>query len=471
MYTPVYKQLQNYINQKTTSFHIPGHKNSPFLKKELIHFDLTEIEGLDNLHSPNDIIKKSQENAARVYQTKKTFYLVNGSTVGILAAMLALTNKKDKIIMARNSHRSVYNGVILNELDPCYVYPDILKDYSVPGSIHPKDIEAILKKEKDIKLIIITSPTYEGIISDIKAIASIAKRYRIPLIVDEAHGSHLAFNKYFPSSAIEYGADIVIHSLHKTLPSLTQTALLHINDNSIDAEKIKEHLSILQTSSPSYVLLSSIDYCIGLMESKKEELFNTFVENIKTFRKDIKSQLNVFNIVGKNNTSNQGMYDMDLSRLVVNTQNSLITGNELEKKLKKDYNIQIELANKSNIIAMATIGNSKKDFDKLLKAILDIDRSLKKKEELSDIFNTIKLNKVMTPYEAKKKHTKTIKFVSSKGYVASEFIIPYPPGIPVIAPGEELTQEIIELVLEYKAIGIQLIGMWDTTLETIQVIK
>ena len=242
----LYDKLLKYRVSDYYPMHMPGHKRN----KELLtmvnpySIDITEIDGFDNLHHAEEVLLQGMERAAALYKSHFTGYLVGGSTAAILTGISACTKKKDKILVARNSHKSVYHGIYLNELEPVYIYPQTEPQFGISGGIFPEKIEEMLIKHPDIKLVVLTSPTYEGILSDVKSIAEITHKYDVPLMVDEAHGAHLGFHPGFPKGSVGLGADIVIHSIHKTLPALTQSALIHVNGNLADVEEIKRYLAI-----------------------------------------------------------------------------------------------------------------------------------------------------------------------------------------------------------------------------------
>lgn len=275
--------------------HMPGHKrndrmlnmHNPYL------MDITEVEGFDNLFHANGILKIGMEKAASLYRSRYSNYLVGGSSAGILSGISACTNKGDKVLVARNCHKSVYNTLYLKELNPIYIYPQIDKEFRIDCGIRPSQVRDMLIKHGDIKLIIITSPTYEGVVSNIKEIGAIAHDFKVPLLVDEAHGSHLGFHSYFPKNSIELGGDITIHSLHKTLPSFTQTGLIHVNGDLVDYEKVKKYLSVYQSSSPSYILMASIDNCVSLLTEEGDRLFSNFVDKLEKFQERVERLTNL----------------------------------------------------------------------------------------------------------------------------------------------------------------------------------
>ena len=255
----LYDRLLQYQSSEMYPFHMPGHKRRKDDFANPFFIDITEIEGFDNLHHAEGILKDAQDRAAALYHSEETYFLVNGSTCGILAAVSACTARGGKILMARNCHKAAYHAAYLRGLDIEYLYPEKEDIFGINGGIHEDIVEKALEEFQDIQAVMITSPTYDGVVSNVEKIAQIVHRKGIPLIVDEAHGAHFGFHEYFPKSSVEMGADLVIHSLHKTLPSLTQTALLHVNGNRVDRECLRKFLDIYQTSSPSYVFMAGMD--------------------------------------------------------------------------------------------------------------------------------------------------------------------------------------------------------------------
>ena len=289
----IFDKLKNYSDSDYYAFHMPGHKRNLDLMDGTSPYriDITEIDGFDDLHHAEGILKEAQERAAEVYHADETHFLVNGSTVGILSAILGTTEKGDSILVARNCHKSVYHAIYLNELDPVYLYPKFDTEQGLSTEIDAADVQKALEEHPKIRAVMIVSPTYDGVVSDIEKIAEIVHEAGCLLIVDEAHGAHFGFDPYFPESANMYGADLVINSLHKTLPALTQTALLHVNGDMVKRRKVKQYLDMLQTSSPSYILMASIDACIHLLEEtqlQKCSIFKEYAAHIDTLREELK---------------------------------------------------------------------------------------------------------------------------------------------------------------------------------------
>lgn len=478
----LYHKLIEYKDEKYYPFHMPGHKRN-INKMEKIagevspyQYDITEIEGFDDLHNPSEIIAEMMEEASKFYGSGSSYFLVNGSTCGILAAVSAVMagdNSPRRIVLARNSHKSAYNAVMLQNADIKYVYPSIIGKYDIQGGVNPKDIEDILSTDKDVSAVFITSPTYEGIVSDIKEIAHIAHKYEVPLIVDEAHGAHFSMHKDFPESALLLGADIVIQSLHKTLPSLTQTAILHISKTSlVNKEEIQRYLSIYQSSSPSYVLMASIDICINEIMNEGDKIFSEWKSKLKKFHDRCKRFSNI-EILDKEIVGNYSVKDFDISKLVIISKNKSYTGFDLYKKLLYDYKIQLEMATPYYAIAMTSIMDEDEGFERLYKALEEIDKEInlynnKVYEELIEIDKAIVCMKIKDAIYSEKKN---LLLEDAIGRISSEFIYLYPPGIPIVAPGESITKEIIDTIISYKNLGLNVVGLKDKKCDRIDVVK
>lgn len=481
----LYDKLNNYVRTDVYPFHMPGHKRNVASPDSPYAYDITEIDGFDNLHHPRGIIRASLDMATTFYGTKRTYYLVNGSTCGILSAVSACTRQGGSIIMARNCHKSVYNAVYLRQLTSHYVYPKNIDGLSMSGGIHPKDVEQLLEEYPDTEAVIITSPTYEGICSYVSAIAKIVHKYGIPLIVDEAHGAHFSMHEYFPGSAIESGADIVIQSVHKTLPSLTQTALLHVCNDMVDMEKVERYLGIYQSSSPSYVLMSSVDGCIRGIFEHGTAIFDTYVEKLKVFRDRAKNFTHI-KLLDRNILGRGAAYELDLGKLVIMVNSRRYTGHDVYEVLLEKYHIQLEMAASDYVIAMTSMSDKDEGFDRLYQALDEIDRDIRinegygaSKELDADDDQECKNEAIQYRkavvckgiYEALESEHEYVNFKSSSGRISAEYIYLYPPGTPVIAPGEILDATVIEYLLRCKRQGLDVQGLLDDSLSRIKVIK
>ena len=462
------EKLENYFNENYLPMHMPGHKRNINLLGEKLPYkiDITEIDGFDDLHHATGMIKDIEEKAKRLYGSKRSFLLVNGSTCGILAGIRAMTKYGDKVLVARNSHKSVYNAIEINNLNPIYLLPKIDK-YGIDKNIDINDIKEKLENNKDIKLVIITSPTYEGVISDIKKVVEISHKYNVPVLVDEAHGAHLKFiNKLSENEAINAGADIVIQSLHKTLPALTGTAVLHIQGEYVKKENIERELSIFETSSPSYILISSIEECLDIVKDKGEELFKNYEENLKYFYKETK-KLKKLKILGnkilEEKTNNEDEY-YDFGKIVVLTNNCKITGKELSDILRTDYKIELEMSSINYALAMTSICDTKENFDRLLQALIEIDEKLEK-EKVKIVKEIEKTRKIEIKLPKKEigildainnENIEFLDYNKLEGRISKEYIWVYPPGIPLITPGEEISIETIDKIKEFLQAGIEI---------------
>ena len=375
----LYKKLERYGQSDYYPFHMPGHKRNPDSVRGDFPFerDITEIEGFDNLHHPEDILLEAQKNVSKLYGTKESYYSVNGSTAALLAAISAAVPRKGQILVARNCHKAVYHAMYLRELKPTYIYPQMDMKWWINGGIFPDKVERCLAENPEIKAVLITSPTYDGVVSDVKAIAEITHKYEIPLIVDEAHGAHFHFSNYFPTSAVELGADLVIQSFHKTLPAMTQTAILHNCSDRVDGRLIRRFMGIYQTSSPSYILMASIDACIDTMAAEGYEMFREFTKMLEQARKRL-SQCRYICLADPEKDVN-GVFDYDRSKLIFSTVNSTLTGAQLYDILLERYHIQMEMETETYSLALAAVGDREEGFERLCQAIEEIDREEEQK--------------------------------------------------------------------------------------------
>ena len=466
----LYEKLKEYAVSSAYPFHMPGHKRHLGEMVNPYEIDITEITGFDDLHHAEGIIKKCEEKAAALYGAEETHFLVNGSTGGILSAISGSVKRGGKIAVARNSHKSVYHGIFLNDLESCYLYPEYIEEYGINGGISPEAVEKLLEEEADIEAVMITSPTYEGIVSDVEKIAKIVHSRNIPLIVDEAHGAHFYFNEKFPKGAIQCGADIVINSVHKTLPSLTQTALLHINGEIADRQRIRKYLTIYQSSSPSYVLMAGISQCMEVMEREGQQLLGELNQRLEEFCR-INERLENIQIVTNNIKNQNSVYDFDKSKLVISVKNADITGGELQELLTEKFQIELEMSSLTYALAMTSVGDTKEGMERLTQALLEIDKKVNRK---SRKLHTLRRNTSQVVYkitEAESMETMGIPLETSCGKISGEFVYIYPPGIPVLCPGELVTEEIQNLLIEYKKAGLHLRGMEDSEAEILQVLK
>lgn len=498
------ERLTEYAGSDAYPFHMPGHKRReipdgiPGGFPDPYGIDITEIDGFDNLHHAEGILKDAMETVAAIYGADRSWYLVNGSTCGILSAVFAATENGGKILTARNCHKAVYHAICLNRLEAEYLYPEEITEFRINGGIRAKDVRKALEKDAmrcagnsgdvrgkitKIQAVLITSPTYEGVVSDIRAIADAAHEYGIPLIVDEAHGAHLEYADQchsFPKSALEYGADIVIQSLHKTLPCFTQTAILHVKGKLVDQDRISRYLSMFQTSSPSYLFMAGMERCIRYMDGDGRNEMIRYEKRLERFMERMEG-LQVLEVLdreicGKYRT----VAGWDPSKIVVSTMRAEdFHGEELAETLRRKYHLEMEMTAPEYVIAMTSLMDTEEGFERLGTALLEIDGVLRRrmesgrKEKAASETPEGLESKLSHPVrrmlicEAMDADTERTAFQDTVGKVSAEFVYLYPPGIPIIAPGEVFTDAIVEKIMAYKAAGLLVQGPADPDADVI----
>lgn len=461
----LYQKLKDYAASGHYGFHMPGHKRNAALTGADLPYgiDITEIEGFDDLHQADGILKQAQERAANVFRAEATHYLINGSTAGILSAVLGSTRRGDKVAMARNCHKSVYNAVLMNELRPAYLYPKIVEDTGINGEITLRETERVMEEHPDIRVVVITSPTYDGVVSDVKSIARAVHKRGAVLIVDEAHGAHFGFHPYFPQNSNQQGADLVIHSLHKTLPALTQTALLHMNGEGADRDRVRQYLHMLQSSSPSYVLMAGIDECVRLLGESGTELFGRYVRLLDKTRKRLQDLRSL-------ELTETAHYDR--SKLLISTKRcentKIFTGKELYSILNKKYLLQMEMASSSYVIAMTSPADTAEGMERLASALEEIDRELaggKRIERVNPALRNYGADtneQIYSPARAaelaEQAEKEPIPLGECTGRIVLEYTYIYPPGIPLTVPGERVSGGTAGMFRRYEESGLRIEG-------------
>lgn len=423
-------------------YHMPGHKRRGWgqLPRAMYQADITEIDGFDNLHQPEGLLLKLQEAAARLYGAEESFYLVNGSTAGILSAVSCALPQGGHILISRNCHKSVYHAAYLRNLNISYLYPAVLQEYDIFDGVTAKQVREALENEPDIGAVLVVSPTYEGRISDIRAIAEVVHQKGIPLIVDEAHGAHLGLAAGFSQNSCQAGADLVIHSVHKTLPALTQTALLHVNGELINREYMKRFLHIYQTSSPSYLLMASIDNALRYVEKDGAAAFSGFQERFLKMTERLSGCKHLRILPAEE-------CRQDIGKLVISVKGTGLTGKQLYDILLNRYKLQPEMAAESFVLAMFTVNDSEEGYARMERALLEIDGALPDSEAGGDSneFPYTWQNPggdslpIASAWEADRR---SVELCSSVGCYAGEFVNLYPPGVPLLVPGEQITEEL-----------------------------
>lgn len=471
MKTPIFNALKRLKEDDRTSFHTPGHKGKSTLvnwKDYIPIIDTTEIQEMDNLLEARGIIKESQELASKVFGSLSTHYSVNGSTGSIYIALSTITEPGDKVLIQRDSHKAVYNAMILNRLNPVYVYPKYNKEYNILTGLNPMDIDNILSKDREIKAVVITYPNYYGICSDLEAIAKIVHKHNRILMVDEAHGSHMTFSDRLPKSALECGADIAIQSTHKTLASFTQTSMIHVGSERIDINKLRDRFQLYTTTSPSYLFLASCEIAAAYMET--EEAKERLEWNIDKCEKTIKilneiDKVTVFTGDKKDNT----IYAKDNTKILFKIRG--IKGNHIEKELDTKYNINLEMADYYYALALASLMNEEEDYRRLIDGIRDLS-NIECEQDIEPISIKTPDPKISIPiFQAYYSNKRQVSLKDSIGKISGTSIIPYPPGIPLIVPGEVITRELYHYIKFLMENHIEIVGLMGYNKDKLVVLK
>lgn len=445
---PLVEAIGNYVKKRSIRFHTPGHKGkNPFLEKgkkfmeNVFSWDLTEIEGLDDLFEPEGAIKKAEELLADLYKARKSFFLVNGATSGILGMMTSVLKPKDKVIVPRNCHSSIISGLVITGAIPVYIEPEKCESLGVYTQISSKKIEKILDKYSDIKAIILTNPVYQGFCPDLKNIISIAKKKGLYVLIDEAHGPHFALNEKLPDSAGDFDTDIWVQSPHKMLTSFTQSAWLHVKGD-IDDELVRKSINLNTSTSPSYILMATLDMSRALMEKKGQDLWSEAILLSDFARYEINKKT-CFYCVDNTIIKKYGIYNIDPCRLMINASSAGYTGFQVDEILREKFLIYPEYADFCNVYFLITFCNSKEDMIKLIKAL----SFFKKKEPIEPIpIPEVSKSFGVSPREAFFAKGKLVPLKKSCGMISKDTIVLYPPGVPIIMPGEIIQKDHVRAI-------------------------
>lgn len=457
---PIVEALKTAYNNPTYQFHIPGHTKGlgtlpdfrKLVGKKALMVDTTdEFDNLGTLTPASGPIKEAEELAAQAFGAKKTFFLLNGSTIGNLAIAMGLTKKGQKVIVNRNCHRSILTGLIISGAEPLWVIPEKLNDWGIWGNINAKSVEDLLKENNDVSMVWITNPTYEGVVSDIEAIAKICKQYNVPLIVDEAHGCLWNFNSKLPTTSLKLGADIVVHSLHKTGGSMSQSSMLHISEDSkINAEDVERALMLLHTTSPSLMLLGSLDAARANLQSQRgQKQLSKTIANAKYLRSEIDKMQTIHHL-------KPGFgFKTDVTKVFIKADG--LSGKRLESILEIDFGIEVESASDEGVLLLCNIGNKRSDFEYLVKCLKKVDT-----HDYKDIYylENKKHMPMLTPIikkslrEAYFSEKEIIPKSEAIGRLSGEVVAECPPGISILLPGELITEAHLPYLADYDVIEV-----------------
>ena len=464
---PLLEELLKYKSENNLILSMPGNKSGKgFLRDELGKrlkdslgdLDITEVDPLDNLHNPEGVIKEAQELLAKTYKVKKAYFLVNGSSSGNLAAIFSAFKEGDEVLVERNCHKSIYNALILRKLKVIYI--DAVVDNNLGIFLPPKEeeINNALKKAKDPKGIILTNPNYFGIYYDLEKTIEKLRKEGLKVIIDSAHGAHFGFNEKLPKSMATLG-DYVVVSAHKTLPSLTQGAFLLVN--SMD-DSIEFYLKAFMTTSPSYLIMASLDYSRYYLDNYAKEDYDNLIERAEKYRKDINLLNKVYIVSNKDIEEN---YNIDKSRYLMIVEEGY-SGHKLLEYLRSKQ-IQSEMSFSKGVVLILSPSNTDKDFQKIYSAIKELNMDILKTEESIVEFSKSYPKKVLEPYEVFNFKYKYMNLKESIDKVSKEFIVPYPPGIPVVCPGEKITSEVIDILMSYINNNLSVIGVENNMIKVV----
>ncbi|MDR0956396.1 MAG: aminotransferase class I/II-fold pyridoxal phosphate-dependent enzyme [Endomicrobium sp.] len=474
---PLFEALLSHARRDVVSFHCPGHKNGRSIDKELKNytgegiykFDVTVFNEVDSLHDPVGAIKKAQYLMAQAYGVKRSLFLVNGTSVGNMAMFLAACEPGDSIIVSRNSHKSVMAGIIMSGVWPIWIQPRIDQKLDLVFNTTYDQIKEALDKYPEAKAVFITSPTYNGIVTELSKIVDLCHKKGKVILIDEAHGAHLHFNRQLPESAVEAGADMCVQSTHKILSALSQCSVLHFNSMLIDFNKVKKIVSMLQTTSPNYLMLATIDLARRQVFLQGKKKFDRVIEAAEWGRSYISKNIALMKCFGRQDIQKLG-FDLDVTKLTINITKTGLSGYEIENILTRDYNIQLDYADLFNLIAIMGEGSNKTDVEVFVKALEDISKKYhgKQKNWILKI-PSLATEMVMKPREVfLSNSTKRVSIKKAVGHIAAQILTPYPPGIPVLIPGERITKEICDYLMDMSK-DIRISGQETEMLKTVKI--
>ncbi len=474
--TPLFDALKKYIDDRVTPFHVPGHKQGKGIPELVSYFgentlkmDVNGMEDLDYVKNPTGVIYEAQKLLAHAYGAEEAYFLVNGTTSGVQIMMMSACQPGDRIILPRNAHSSTIGGIVLSGAIPVYVRPVINENLGIAMGITDDGVKQAIKENPHSKAVFIINPTYYGITSNIKSIVRIAHRHEMAVIADEAHGAHMPFHDDFPLTAMEVGADMSSVSLHKTAGSLTQSSALLTRTNLISTEKIKEVLNLSYTTSASYLLMCSLDVARKQLAVSGSEMLEKTLELARWARGEINGIEGLY-AFGKELEGTPGCFDFDETKLGISVRGIGYTGYQMEAKLRKEYEIQIELSDMYNILAVLSIGDREEDLVKLVDALRDIASKSGVVEYKTETNIPENPEMIISPRDAFYSPKKSVALDESGGEIAGEMVMAYPPGIPVICMGERITEDIIDYIKILKEQKCELQGTADPYVENIRVL-
>lgn len=480
--TPLFDGLLNHVNQKPVQFHIPGHKGGAgmdsqfkdFIGDNALSLDLINIEPLDDLHHPGGIIQEAQSLAAEAFGAERTFFSVQGTSGAIMTMIMSVVGPGEKIIVPRNVHKSIMSAIVFSGATPIFIHPEIDETFGISHGITTEAVKKALDAHPDAKGLLVINPTYFGVSANLKAIVDLAHERDIPVLVDEAHGVHIHFHEDLPLSAMQAGADLAATSVHKLGGSLTQSSVLNVQGNLVSPQRIQSIISMLTTTSTSYLLLASLDTARRhLVMEGREKLTETIA-----LAEETRERLNLIpGIVcpGKELLDDRAIFDRDPTKLIISVKNLGLTGHDVELWLREKYRIEVELSDLYNVLCIITFGDTRDKADILIEAMTELSNEridyIEKGLNKVNVFVPHIPTLALSPRDAFYADTEMIPLEESAGRISAEFIMVYPPGIPIVIPGEIIDEDNLRYIGKNIEVGLPVQGPQDPTLKTIRVIQ
>lgn len=479
--TPLFSGLIEHAKKDPVQFHIPGHKKGVGLDPEFREYigenafkiDLINISPLDDLHQPKGMIKKAQDLAAEAFGADHTFFSVQGTSGAIMTMVMAVCGPGDKIIVPRNVHKSVMSAIVFTGAIPVFIHPEVDEKLGISHGITTDSVEKALQQHPDAKGVLVINPTYFGIAADLKEIVKIAHSYGVPVLVDEAHGVHIHFHEQLPISAMQAGADMAATSVHKLGGSMTQSSILNVKEGLVSAQRVQSILSMLTTTSTSYLLLASLDVARKQLAIKGKELIQKSIDLANYIRMEV-NKINHLYCVGEEIVGTKAVFDIDPTKLIISVKDLGMTGHDAEKWLREVYNIEVELSDLYNILCIITPGDTEKEANILIQALQHMSRQFEEYARETTIEQVLLPDiplLALTPRDAFYADTEVVPFEDSIGRIIAEFVMVYPPGIPIFIPGEIITEDNLIYIQKNIEAGLPVQGPEDPELKTLRVIK
>lgn len=474
--TPLFNAIKQYVEDKVVQFHVPGHKQGQgipelreYIGEKALQMDANGMDDLDFANNPTGVIFEAEKLMAQAFGAQNAFFLVNGTSAGVHAMIMSVCEPGDKIIIPRNAHKSTIGGIILSGAIPVYIQPEVEDHLGIAMGISVESLKKTVKEHPHAKAVFVINPTYYGYASDLKSIVRVAHRHGMAVLVDEAHGAHMSFHDDFPLTAMEVGADMSASSMHKTGGAMTQSSVLLLRSNMVAPERVKQVLNLTYTSSASYLLMCSLDIARKQLAVRGSDMLEQTLELARWAREEI-NRISGLYAFGKELCGRPGVHDFDETKLGINVSRLGMSGYQMETRLRKEYNIQIELSDLYNILAIVSIGDTKESVQVLVSALQAISAASAHVEAMPTQFLPTRPKMIVSPRDAFYSTKKVVALEEAEGEIAGEMVMAYPPGIPVICMGEKITRDIIEYIQKLKAEKCQLQGAADPYVNMLRVL-